>query len=428
MTEKPVARNPLLTSEDWVSVWLGFLMLAMVVLGWRPDNPSFSWSGAGFGALLESSRFMAHAMLGLVFLLLSAGGVALMTGGVRLRGYAFAFPIVFALGWLSQAVAGHAVVKEWGLSYVIVGLVLGLLISNTVGVPKWLEPAVRTEYYIKAGLVILGSNILFGEILEAGILGVAQAALVILVVWYACFWVAKKLNVDDEFAAMLSTAVSICGVSAAIAACGAIQGDRKKLSYVTSLVLVVAAPMMLVMPWLIEMFEIPALVGGAWLGGTIDTSGAVVAAGEIVGESAMNAAVIVKFSQNAMLGLAAFGLSLWWTLRSGEQTGEKPSARVIWDRFPKFVLGFMLASLVFSFVLNGDMVQETKGLVKGLRTWWFALAFVCIGLETRFKELLGMGEGRPAAAFLIAQTINVAWTLVVAYLLFGGVLFAVPDL
>ena len=275
------------------------------------------------------------------------------------------------------------------------GLFLGLLISNTVGVPKWLQPAVRTEYYIKAGLVILGSNILFGEILEAGVLGVAQAALVILVVWYACFWISKKLKVDDEFAAMLSTAVAICGVSAAIAACGAIQGDRKKLSYVTSLVLVVAAPMMLVMPWLIDAFSIPALVGGAWLGGTIDTSGAVVAAGEIVGESAMNAAVIVKFSQNAMLGLAAFGLSVWWTFRQGAETGEKPSARVIWDRFPKFVLGFILASLLFSFVLNADMVGETKGLVKGLRTWWFALAFVCIGLETRFKGAAGNG-GRPA--------------------------------
>ncbi len=425
MTDKP-ARSPLFASEDWISVWLGFILLAMVVAGWRIDLPKFGWSTGEFASLLAGPNLASVFMIGALFLGLSIIGVKLVGGQPAM--YAFGFPFIFILGWLAQALAGNAVLKQWGLSYVIVALFIGLLISNVVGIPPWLREAVRTEYYIKAGLVILGSNIIFGEILQAGVLGVAQAFLVILVVWYVCFWICGKLGVDDEFAAMLSTAVSICGVSAAIAACGAIQGDRKKLSYVTSLVLIVAAPMMIVMPWLIERFDIPPMVGGAWVGGTIDTSGAVVAAGELIGESAMNAAVIVKFSQNAMLGLAAFGLSLWWTMRKGSSGGEKPSAAIIWERFPKFVLGFMLASLVFSFVLNADMVAETKGLVKGLRTWWFALAFVCVGLETRFKELLSMGEGRPAMAFLAAQGVNVVWTLLIAYLLFGGILFPAPDL
>jgi uncharacterized integral membrane protein (TIGR00698 family) len=287
---------------------------------------------------------------------------------------------------------------------------------------------VRTEYYIKTGLVLMGATILFGGILRAGLFGIVQAVLVIVVIWYAAFWIARRLRVDDEFATMLATAVSICGVSAAIAACGAIQGDRRKLSYVTSLVLVVAAPMMIVMPWAVRAFGIPDLVGGAWVGGTIDTSGAVVAAGELISEPAMNAAVIVKFSQNAMLGLAAFALSVWWTMRQGRQGGTRPSARVIWDRFPKFVIGFMVASLVFSFVLSGPIVADTGALIRGLRTWWFALAFVCIGLETRFAEIVAMDEGRPAWAFLIAQALNVAWTLAVAWLLFGGVLFPAPVL
>jgi uncharacterized membrane protein YadS len=222
--------------------------------------------------------------------------------------------------------------------------------------------------------------------------------------------------------------VSICGVSAAIAACGVIHGDRKKLSYVTSLVLLVAAPMMIAMPWAVRAFDIPDLVGGAWVGGTIDTSGAVVAAGELISEPAMNAAVIVKFSQNAMLGVAAFALSVWWTMRQGRRTGERPSARVIWDRFPKFVIGFVLASVLFSFVLPGGVVADTGALVRGLRTWWFAIAFVCIGLETRFADIVGMEEGRPAYAFLLAQALNVVWTLAVAWLLFGGVLFPEPVL
>lgn len=231
---------------------------------------------------------------------------------------------------------------------------------------------------------------------------------------------------DDDFAVMLSTAVSICGVSAAIAACGAIQGDKKKLSYVTSLVLIVAVPMMVLMPWAVKAFGIPDIVGGAWLGGTLDTSGSVVAAGALISEPAMKAGVIVKFSQNVLIGVAAFLLSVWWTFKKGAETGVRPSARVIWERFPKFVLGFLIASVVFSFLLDAATVGATKGLFGGLRTVWFALAFTCIGLETRFTELVSMEGGRPAAAFLIAQGVNVVWTLILAYLLFGGILFAAP--
>ena len=422
----PTRESQPLTSEDWVACWLGFAIILLALAGVRPELPSFSWDGSAAGAVFSRDNLRDAAGLGALFLIVSLGGIMLMRGSAR--AFALGFPAVFALAWLSQFIAGHAAMKEWGLTYVITGLVLGLLVSNVLSVPGWMREAVRTEYFIKTGLVILGTNILIGDILQAGLLGVGQAFLVILVIWYACFWIARKMRVDDEFSAMLATAVSICGVSAAIAACGAVQGDRKKLSYVTSLVLVVAIPMMLLMPWIISQFEIPPLVGGAWLGGTIDTSGAVVAAGEIVGESAMNAAVIVKFSQNAMLGLAAFALSVWWTFRSGAAAGERPSPSIIWDRFPKFVLGFIVASVLFSFALSADFVDSTKGLMRGLRTWWFALAFVCIGLETRFRDLVSMDEGRPAIAFLLAQGLNIFWTLVIAWLLFGGVLFDAPSL
>ena len=419
-------RPSLLSSEDWVSCWLGFALIALALIGVQPAMPGFSWESDSPGVAFAAENLTASLALGALFMALSAAGVFLMGG--KLGAFSLGFPAVFALGWISQFVAGNATVKAAGITYVITGLLVGLFISNVLRVPAWMREAVRTEYYIKAGLVILGSNILIGEILQAGMLGVAQAALVILVIWYVCFWIARKLRVDDEFSAILATAVSICGVSAAIAACGAVQGDRKKLSYVTSLVLIVAIPMMLVMPWVIDRFDIPDVVGGAWLGGTIDTSGAVVAAGELVGDSAMSAAVIVKFSQNAMLGLAAFALSVWWTLRAGSASGERPSVAIIWERFPKFVLGFVAASVLFSFALSGDVVESTKGVMRGLRTWWFALAFVCIGLETRFRDLLSMGQGRPAVAFLAAQGVNVVWTLVVAWLLFGGLLFEVPSL
>jgi uncharacterized membrane protein YadS len=276
--------------------------------------------------------------------------------------------------------------------------------------------------------VILGAALLLLEILQYGALGILQAIIVVFVVWYFCFWLARKLRVDDDFAAILSSSVAICGVSAAIATCGAIHGDKRKLSYVTSLVLIVAVPMMIVMPWIVKTFGIPDVVGGAWLGGTLDTSATVVAAGALVSDTAMKVGVIVKFAQNALIGVAAFILVIWWTFKAGAAAGgEKPSPAIIWERFPKFVLGFLVASAVFSFFLPDAMVSGTKGVLAEFRTWWFAFAFVCIGLETKFVDLLGMEGGRPALAFIAAQVFNIFFTLVLAYLIFGGMIFAVPE-
>jgi uncharacterized membrane protein YadS len=149
-----------------------------------------------------------------------------------------------------------------------------------------------------------------------------------------------------------------------------------------------------------------------------------VAAGEVISERARNAGVVVKLSQNVLIGVAAFVLTVWWTLRDPART-DRPSAAVIWERCPKFVLGFLAASLVFSFVLASSVVNDTKGLLAGVRTMWFALAFTSIGLETRFSELAETG-GRPALAFLGGQAFNLFWTLIIAYALFGGIFFDVP--
>ncbi len=412
-------------SEEWIAVWWGFLILALVLAGVRPPLPNYKWTGdaALLSNIFSAENISRSLLLGLFYWALSAIAIRLMGG--RVAAFSAGFPLLYLLAWLAQLIAGNSTVAYFGLEYVIWALAIGLFIRNVVGLPGFLSEAVRTEYYIKTGLVILGAGILFGEIVAAGVLGIVQALLVVTVVWYGAFRLARRLRVDDEFAVMLSTAVSICGVSAAIAACGAIGGDRKKLSYVTSLVLIVAVPMMVIMPWIAKKFSMPEIVAGAWLGGTLDTSGSVVAAGALISEAAMKAGVIVKFSQNVLIGVAAFLLSIWWAYR-GSQKGERPSAKVIWERFPKFVLGFLIASLLFSFVLNPRIVRETKGLLAGLRTIWFALAFTSIGLETRLSDLVGMERGRPAIAFIGAQAFNIIWTLLLAYLLFGGVIFPVP--
>lgn len=403
----------------------------LALIGGLPGQLAKEISGHAKAAppkVFTGENLLKAVKIGIIYLIIATIGLKFL-GGVPLGKFIVGFPIVFILAWLSRFVAGNALPVDYGFEYVVFCLIIGLLISNTVGVPEWLMPAVRTEYYIKSGLVILGAGILFFEILQGGALGIIQGILVVAAVWYFCFWVATKiLKVDDDFAAILSSGVSICGVSAAIATCGAIEGDKKKLSYVASIVLIVAVPMMVLEPWIIKAFGIPELVGGAWIGGTLDTSGSVVAAGALVGEAAMKTGVIVKFSQNVLIGVAAFVLSILWTIKKGAVTGQKPTAGVIWERFPKFVLGFLIASFVFSFFIHIDTVSATKSLLGDLRTWWFALAFMSIGLETRFVDLAKMEGGRPAAAFIIAQTFNVFWTLILAYLLFGGMIFAVPDI
>jgi uncharacterized membrane protein YadS len=424
-------------SEDWVAVGLGFLALGLALAGVDLRPVSFKWAGPGdLAAVLGVPNLWRFLRLGLAFAVLAAAGVA--ATGEPVRAFLRGFPVLFVLAWIALVVAGNAGIAGWGLEYVIWALLLGLVVGNVIGVPAWLAPVVRTEFYIKTGLVILGSSILFREVLQAGVLGVVQAVLVVLLIWFACFHLSRLLRVDDEFAVMLSTAVSICGVSAAIAACGAIQGDRRKLSYVTSLVLIVAVPMMVLEPWLAKAWGLSDLVAGAWIGGTLDTSGSVVAAGALVSEAAMKAGVIVKFSQNVLIGVAAFLLAVWWTMRGSRAAGaakcetgppnQRPSAGVIWERFPKFVLGFLVASAVFSFVLAPPTVAASKDVLKGLQQIWFALAFVSIGLETRFGELVSMEGGRPAVAFVGAQVLNVAWTLLLAFLLFGGVLVPAPEI
>ena len=228
-----------------------------------------------------------------------------------------------------------------------------------------------------------------------------------------------KMKVDPEMGTMLSSAVSICGVSAAIATCGVIKGDDKKLTYVVSLVLIIAIPMMYLLPWLADLMNLPPEVAGAWIGGTIDTTGAVAAAGTLISDPAAGqTAIIVKSSQNVLLGLAAFFISMMWAYR-GTNANSRPTAGLIWERFPKFVLGMIIASLVFSFLLEPETAKTVGKVTKGFQNTLFSIAFVCIGLETRLKDIFGKENRVPLKVFLTAQTFNIFVTLVIAYIIFG---------
>ena len=162
-------------TEDWLAVFTGLLMLVAVLAGWRPAMPAFKWTAAAdLASVVATSQLTALAILGGVLLVLSTLAMALMRAA--LGKFVTGFLVVFLLAWLAQVMAGQTKVQAWGLEYVIFGLVIGLLINHAVGVPAWLREAVRTEFYIKTGLVILGATSLLQELLQAGALGLAQDA------------------------------------------------------------------------------------------------------------------------------------------------------------------------------------------------------------------------------------------------------------
>ena len=338
--------------------------------------------------------------------------------GAGVRKTILGFSLVFGLTIIAQVVGSNIYLQNEGLEPVIFSLVLGIFVSNLFKIPEWIRNSLNGELFVKIGLVILGSSVLFGDIVKSGTLGLIQSIVVVLSVWYFAFWLCKRFKIDKELTMMLSSAVSICGVSAAIATSGAIKGDAKKLSYVISLVMFTALPMIIAMPILAKWMGLSQEVTGAWLGGSIDTTGAVVASGALVGDVALKMSTIIKFSQNILLGIAAFVISIYWTYSKTEVEHEKPTLKTIWDRFPKFVVGFIATSLVFSFIIDSVTVESLKTINKNVQGFWFALAFTSIGLEIKFKDLIQLGRGKPAIVFLVAQIFNILITLFIATLLF----------
>ncbi|RXF68644.1 YeiH family protein [Arcticibacter tournemirensis] len=412
----------LILHEDWTVVVLGGLIILLAISGVIVPVPAFGWSSLPdlSDKVFTISNLRAIGLQFILVLFIAVIGAVLTAKPIKR--FLISFPSVYVLTLLALFLAGNKQVKALNLEAVIFSLSIGLIISNVFRLPAWFRETLSTELFVKIGLVLLGTSIIFSDILKAGSLGLIQALIVVLSVWYFAFWLCRKLKVDDELTMMISSAVSICGVSAAIATSGAIKGDSKKLSYVISMVLITAIPMMIFMPYIATYFNFPQQVTGAWLGGSIDTTGAVVASGTLVGDTALKISTIVKFSQNVLLGVAAFAISVYWTYTKNplaKDENTRPTLAVIWERFPKFVLGFIGASLLFSFFIPAEVNAGVKDSLKSLQGLWFALAFTSIGLETRFFDLFNKDSRKPLYAFLLAQGFNIIVTLIVAFLLFG---------
>jgi uncharacterized membrane protein YadS len=449
-------RIPVLQNEDWWACFLGWLILLLAIFGvhetasgkWvvsiLPHTPKIgTWSTDLSAAFPNGMATIAATlvMFGFTAVLTLIAGFFLKFDTKR---YLPGFLVIFLLTFISMVISKQAFIKEWGISYVLFALAFGLIISNLFKVPQVLKAAGQTEFFVKIGLVCMGATIMFSVVLKAGAIGVLQALLVATTVWFMTYHICRAFKVSERFSAIIASANSICGVSATIAAGGAIQGDKKEISYMVAWVLVCAVVLILILPPISVMLGLPTNMAGAWLGGVIDNTGAVIAAGEVLknaqGESskaAVDAAGMVKMAQNVLIGLAAFLMALWATITLDRREAgrvEKPAFSEIWFRFPKFVIGFIVASLVVSFFVeplySNQAAKTVSNACKSYRSWFFALCFVSIGLETNFKELVKVGGGRPAAAYWISQTANAFWTLFIVWVLWSGTFFTpaiLPD-
>ncbi|MDG4797466.1 putative sulfate exporter family transporter [Micromonospora sp. WMMD1082] len=319
------------------------------------------------------------------------------------------------------AIEDFAEAVEYPIYAILLGL-LGNVVVTLTGLRDRIAAAFRTEFFIKTGLVLLGASINLAVIASAAGPAIAQALLLITGVFLFTWWLAGRLGLDDKLRALLASAVSICGVSAAIAAAGAVRARREQLAYTASLVIVFALPSIFLLPWLAEVFGLEQAVAGAWIGGNIDTTAAVSAAGALAGEEALQIATIVKVTQNALMGVVAVALTAYFALYVERQAGAtRPGLGELWRRFPKFVLGFVAASVIATWYLDaaGADGKATIAIVNDLRVWFFILAFVSIGLEVRVAALRQAGW-RPVAVFGGATVFNLALALGLASLLFAG--------
>ena len=421
--------HPLFFHEDWWAVWLGGLLIAAATTGLVSEVPGIGQWTTSPGEAFGLERVGGLVALGGILLILTTVAVRTM-GGTATYQMAGFVPL-FILAVTAYTVAQQVTIRTSGFGYPFWALVLGLLIANTVGTPRWIKSAMRSELYVKTGLVLLGAEILFGNVLTLGIPGIFVAWVVTPTVMICMYqfgtrWLRMK---SRSLVMVIAAATSVCGISAAIAAAAAVRARKEELTLAVGMSIIFTVLMMVFMPLGIRASGMDPIVGAAWIGGTIDATGAVVAAGALLGEQAEQIAAIVKMIQNILIGLVAFLIAVYWvTTVETTQSDERPKASEIWHRFPKFIIGFITASLVFSFVLVPTLgtgrVEDVLSRTSDLRGWLFCLAFVSIGLSASFRELgKHASRGHPFQLYLAGQTLNLVLTLLAAYLAFGGVLF-----
>ena len=426
--------NELLRKEDWWAIWIG-LGLIVVAVALSASGGSIRWIAVAPQKWTHLSdlgaQLRAHGMQYLAqFVLWSVlFGIAAAALGLRTLRFLLSFALIYLatmalyfLGLWDQA-------SRYNLEPPLVALALGLLISNTSRVPRWAQAGLRVEFYIKTGIVLLGTNLPLTLIAWAGPVAIVQAAIVSIATFSVISFAAARLGLDRRLAAVLGTGAAVCGVSGSIAVAGAVGAKKEQVSVAISLVVLWAIVMIFVLPLLCRALGLPTGVAGAWIGTSefADAAGLAAAqayggyAGNVPGiqgtaDAAVSAFTLMKvIGRDVWIGVWAVLLSLIATAR-WESTGVRSRVGVgeLWRRFPKFVLGFLLASAIVTWAARGYSYATYKqvvvpGLVaplQALRTWAFTFAFLSIGLTTRVREFVSIGA-RPFYAFALGVAVNV---------------------
>lgn len=365
---------------------------------------------------------------GLILATLFGAGAKLM--GESFKAFLKGFAFIFFIALTAYFLASNQAMKNFGIGYAAWGIVLGILISNTLGTPRWALNSIKTEFYIKTGLVLLGAEILISKIMAIGLPGLLVAWIVTPIILITTYWLGQKIiKISSKTLNItISADMSVCGVSAAIATAAACNAKKEELTLAVGLSMIFTSVMMILLPIFIKWVGMPEVLGGAWIGGTIDATGAVVAAGAFLGDTAMAVAATIKMIQNILIGVIAFGVAIYFTYKVENKTEKKIGAEEIWKRLPKFILGFIAASVLFSVIyaaIGNNMGYSLidngviGGFTSNIRGWLFCLAFVSIGLSTNFKELRHYFKGgKPLILYLTGQTLNLILTLLMAYIMF----------
>lgn len=448
-----VARSPsnwgdLWRKEDWWAIWIGLgLLIAALIffaagssgLKWIAVTPAkwanFDQLGGFFAA--NWGRFVAQLVLWLALF-----GVAASALGFKVRPFLASFVGIYILSIIIIALGNWTQAAKYNLEPPLVALVLGLVLANLNLLPKSLEAGFRVEFYVKTGIVLLGATLPLNLIVWAGPLAILQASIISVSTFLVIFYVARRLGIDHHLAAVLGVGGSVCGVSAAIAVSGAIGARKEVAPIAITLVIVWAIVWIILLPIVARGMGLPTGVAGAWIGSSefADAAGFAAAqtyagyAGNVpgiegAGDQATTAFTLMKVvGRDVWIGVWAFVLAFISITKWEENSlSQGPRASEIWHRFPKFVIGFVIASVIVSIAAgNLGLADYNKTLnagaiqpIKDLRTWAFTFGFLSIGLTTRFKALAAAGS-KPFWAFTSGVAVNVVLGFLLSAVVFAG--------
>jgi len=442
----PSGWRELIAKEDWWAIWIGLGLVVAAVIAYK-FGVSFKWIAvtpqkwASVGDLATQLQANGVRFLALFVLWTVPFGIAVAAMGFRIGKFVAAFLVVFVVSAIIYFIGLWDQASKYNLEPPLVALVLGLFVSNVFGIPNWLRTGLRVEFFIKTGIVLLGAQLPFTLIVWAGPVAIAQAAIISLVTFGTIYYIAVKLGLDKRFAAVLGTGGAVCGVSASIAVAGAVGAKKEDASIAITLVILWAIVMIFALPIVARSLGLATGVAGAWIGTSefADAAGFAAAqtyssyAGQpgIAGtpEASVQAFTLMKvIGRDMWIGVWALVLSIIATTR-WENTGvnSRANAGEIWRRFPKFVVGFLIASAIITVVSEGYTYDQFKKTLTpdliaplvGLRTWAFTFCFLSIGLSTRLRELVGAGS-RPFLAFTGGVIVNVILGFILSTVVFVG--------